>query len=221
MPTIAITNHDLKQLCECQKLLCDILASQQHTHGGGLKVPQAIVYTWDRVKEQCDLLCRHWEQNEMSMKVYNLLLFSKVKWSLMKLESAIRWERGREMVTDDIQYKDWEEARPNKDGLRPSDQPTRYRQFEPLRWNNKHGEWTHAPGVAAYLALSTLLELTKEKGWIAAIEPQTNLDKGEFYTRDNIYFKHMKTVEENLKNAWIVSQKAEHDHSVNAASEKD
>ena len=89
MLDIFITSQELEQLGECQKLLCDILESQQHTQGDGREIWQEIVDTWDKVNQLYDILCRHWEQareqKEEPTKMFNLFTSSKFRKSMENL----------------------------------------------------------------------------------------------------------------------------------------
>ena len=204
MQDIALTESDLKELCKCQALLSDILAAQQHTYGDGLEVPKAIVETWEKVKEQCDLLCRDWQQasknNKMSPQLCNIDLFSPAKSSIRALKSAIERERMRKKATDDVHFREEMDKQVEKHGIPPNEQRCRrelMQDFEKVYPKT----WTVAPGVEAHRALSKLLELTREKFWVAKndLGLGTLIDECELKNRDRLFNEHMQEVGQNLK----------------------
>ena len=106
-------------------------------------------------------------------------------------------ERKLEVALDDVHHRERWEAK-LKEGVRPGDEQL-------LRWKmmRQYGleypqEWAHAPGVDAYRALSTLLRLTKKKGWITDNEIGTLMSDSELNKRAQIFDEHVHRVKSNL-----------------------
>ena len=213
MLEIVITSHELEQLGDCQTLLCDIIKSQQHTQANGREVPQAVVDTWDKVKQLCDILYHHWEQareqKEEPTKIFNLFISSKVKQSIESLQSVLEQERKLEVAIDDVHHIERWEAK-LKEGVRRGDQQT-------LRWKMMQQyekeypkAWAHAPGVEAYRVLCALLRITKKKGWITDDEIGTLMNESDANEKAQIFDDHVHRVKNYLLDQkWCVDMAAE------------
>ena len=226
MLMIVITSQDLEQLCGCQKLLPSIITSQHHTHGCGVNVPQELVDFWDNVKVLCDFLCRHWDealkQKEKSTKAFNLLASSKVKRCIETLHSAIAREGARQTATDDDRHRlEWE-AKPEDVRLR-SERAYLWKKIIAYDQDYPNDETAPSPGVEAYRALSKLLELTKEKGWVTDNGPGILMNESELAKLDRIFHKHRQAVRIYLmRHLWLYGyqEKAEIDQIVNGMQDR-
>ena len=151
------------------------------------------------VREQCNFLCHHWDealkQKGKSKEWFNLFATSKVKRSINTLKSAIIRERERARATDDVNNKEKWEAGP-KDG--ESEQVHLWKKIMRFEEQYPNESALSPPGVEAYRAFSTLLGLTKQKGWITDDGLGTLMKESELAKLDSIFRVHDLAVKTNL-----------------------